>query len=127
MAEPLVHIDGYTPEGTLDIGDTVQLGTTVILVCRVTGIPYGVQTSYRWVCPNGPCNIGKGRNPRRIHKSYTLVLNIISFDDEGEYECTVTAGGVGRTNYSTSYRQNIARGKSLMTHSSDMCACVVQI
>ena len=92
MAEPLVHIDGYTPEGTLDIGDTVQLGTTVILVCTVTGIPYGVQTSYRWTCPNGPCSIGKGRNPNRKTYNDTLVINVISSNDEGEYTCEVTTG-----------------------------------
>ena len=80
-------IDGYTPEGTLDSGDTVQLGTTVILVCRVTGIPYGVQTSYRWTCPKTSCNIGEGENPNIKVVKNTLHLNPLEHSDTGWYTC----------------------------------------
>ena len=79
-----VLIDGYTHNTTLDSGDTVQLGTTVILVCSVTGIPYGVQTSYRWTCPHGICNIG----------SHILKIPLISTSDGGDYTCTVLADGI---------------------------------
>ena len=82
-----VLIDGYTHNTTLDYGDTVQLGTTVILVCRVTGIPYGVQTSYRWTCPHGICNIG----------SHILKIPLISTSDGGDYTCTVLADGINKS------------------------------
>ena len=75
VVDQSVCIDGYTHNTTLDSGDTVQLGTTVILVCTVTGIPYGVQTTYRWTCPHGTCDIG----------SHILKIPLISTSDEGNY------------------------------------------
>ena len=81
------YIDGYTHNATLDSGDTVQLGTTVILVCTVTGIPYGVQTSYRWTCPHGTCNSG----------SHILKIPLISTSDGGDYTCTVLADGINKS------------------------------
>ena len=98
-------IDGYTPEGALNYSDTVQLGKTVILVCRVSGIPYGVQTSYRWTCPNGTCNIGGGRNPNRKTYNDTLIINILSATDDGEYTCEVTTDSCGIIE--TMYRLNV--------------------
>ena len=59
------------------------MGKTVILVCRVSGIPYGVQTSYRWTCPNGRCNIG----------SHILKIPLISTSDGGHYTCSVMTNG----------------------------------
>ena len=85
--EPLVHIDGYAHNTTLDSGDTVQLGTTAILVCRVTGIPYGVQNSYRWTCPHGTCNSG----------SHILKIPLISTSNGGDYTCTVLADGINKS------------------------------
>ena len=82
-----VLIDGYTHNTTLDYDDTVQLGTTVILVCTVTGISYGVQTSYRWTCPHGTCNIG----------SHILKIPLISTSDGGTYTCTVLADGINKS------------------------------
>ena len=98
-------IDGYTPEGALNYSDTVQLGKTVILVCRVSGIPYGVQTSYSWTCPNGTCNIGKGRNPNRKTYNDTLIINILSATDGGEYTCEVTTDSCDIIE--TMYRLNV--------------------
>ena len=89
VADPLVHIDGYTHNTTLDSGDTVQLGTTVILVCTVTGIPYGVVNCIFWTCPNlqGPCNVGKN----------ILKIPLISTSDGGDYTCTVLADGINKS------------------------------
>ena len=87
VVDQSVCIDGYTHNTTLDSGETVQLGTTVILVCTVTGIPYGVQTSYRWTCPHGTCNIG----------SRILKIPLISTSDEGNYTCTVLADGISKS------------------------------
>ena len=100
-----VIIDGYTPEGALNYSDTVQLGKTVILVCRVSGIPYGVQTSYRWTCPNGTYNIGGGRNPNRKTYNDTLIINILSATDGGEYTCEVTTDSCDIIE--TKYRLNV--------------------
>ena len=87
----IVIIDGHrvktNSQGTLDSCDTVQLGTTVILVCTVTGIPYGVQTSYRWTCPNGPCYVG----------SHILKIPLVSTSDGGDYTCTVLADGINKS------------------------------
>ena len=89
-----VILDGYrvreTSQGTLAHTDTVQLGTTVILVCRASGIPYRVQTSYRWTCRHGPCNIG----------SQILKIAVISTSDGGDYACTVLADGKTSVNSS---------------------------
>ena len=87
VVDQSVCIDGYTHNTTLDSGETVQLGTTVILVCTVTRIPYGVQTSYRWTCPHGTCNIG----------SHILKIPLISTSDEGNYTCTVLADGISKS------------------------------
>ena len=86
-------IDGYTFSSTLNSPVTrVQpLGITVILVCRIGGIPHGLQTNYHWTCPNGPCQ-QTGYAGRKIN-SNIIAINITSTSDGGIYACTVTAEG----------------------------------
>ena len=87
-------IDGYTHNSTLTSGDSVPLGTQIILVCRVVGLPYGtpVPLSYTWICPNGPCEI-EGYYGRRVYNEHILVVNTTSLSDGGTYTCQVTATG----------------------------------
>ena len=85
-------IDGYTHNSTLTSGDSVPLGTQIILVCRVVGLPYGTPLSYNWTCPNGPCEV-EGYFGKAIHKGKILAVNTTAESDGGTYYCLpVTAG-----------------------------------
>ena len=71
---------------------TLPLGTNLILVCRLSGIPHGQQTTYTWTCPNTPCQ-QTGYAGRKINNNI-IAINTTSTSDGGTYTCTVTAGGV---------------------------------
>ena len=86
-----VVIDGYTVNSTLNSTATLPLGTTVILVCRLSGIPHGIQTNYHWTCPNGQCQ-QTGYAGRKINNNI-LAINITSTSDGGTYTCSVAAEG----------------------------------
>ena len=94
-------VDGYTHNSTLTSGDSVSLGTQLILVCRVVGLPYGTPLSYTWTCPNGPCEV-EGCYGRKIYNEHTLAVNTTSTSDGGTYTCQVTAmvGEVNKANFS---------------------------
>ena len=47
-------IDGYTVDSTQSSPASLPLGTALVLVCRVSGIPQR-QIKYNWTCPDGPC------------------------------------------------------------------------
>lgn len=83
-------IDGYSPKPYVDPTQPVPLNTTVILVCRVVGVPFGRVLEYAWTCPGEECNIGGGRHPNRKTLGDTIVVNVISLDDSGGYVCSVT-------------------------------------
>ena len=86
-------IDGYTHNSTLTSGDSVPLGTQIILVSRVVGLPYGTPLSYTWTCTNGyQCETDRS-HVRKIHSNHTLAINITSTLAEGTYSCQVTATG----------------------------------
>ena len=85
-------IDGYTHNSTLTSGDSVPLGTKIILVCRVVDLPYGTPLSYTWTCPNGPCEV-EGYYGRKVYNEYILAVNTTSTSDGGTYTCQVTATG----------------------------------
>ena len=85
-------IDGYTHNSTLTSGDSVPLGTQLILVCQVVGLPYGTQLSYTWICPNGPCEL-EGDYGRKVYNEHILAVNTTSTSDGGTYTCQVTATG----------------------------------
>ena len=120
---PNVVIDGYTVNSTLGSPATLPLGTTVILVCRLSGIPHGLQTNYHWTCPNGPCQ-QTGYAGRKINNNI-IAINIISISDGGTYACNVTAEGreasqqfqlnvTGKCKYST------AHNTALLNTNSDL-------
>ena len=85
-------VNGYTHNSTLTSGDSVPLGTQIILVCRVVGLPYGTSLSYTWTCPNGPCEV-EGYYGRKVYNEHTLAVNTTSTSDGGTYTCQVTATG----------------------------------
>ncbi len=94
-----VVIDGYTHNSTLTSGDSVPLGTQVILVCRVVGLPYGTPLNYTWTCPNGDCvsKVADGSDPynygRKIYNDSILAVNTTNINYGGTYTCQVTARG----------------------------------
>ena len=89
---PNVVIDGYTNSRSILTSLATQpLGSTVILVCRVSGIPHGLQANYHWTCPHGPCQ-QTGYVGRKINNNI-IAINITSANDGGKYTCTVTAKG----------------------------------
>ena len=87
-----VVIDGYTVNSTLNSPATLPLGITLILVCRLSGIPHGQQTTYTWTCPNTPCQ-QTGYAGRKINNNI-IAINTTSTSGGERYTCTVTAGGM---------------------------------
>ena len=87
-----VVIDGYTHNNILTAGDSVPLGTQIILVCQVVGLPYGTPLSYTWTCSNGPCE-AEGEYGRKVFNEHILAVNTTSTSDGGAYTCQVTATG----------------------------------
>jgi len=87
-----VIIDGYRHNSPLTSGDSVPLGTQIILVCRVVGLPYGTPLNYTWTCPNGPCEV-EGYYGRKVYNEHILAVNTTSRRDRGMYTCQVTATG----------------------------------
>ena len=113
---PNVVIDGYTVNSTLNYTATLPLGTTLILVCRISGIPHGLQTNYNWTCPNGPCQ-RTGYDGRKINNN-SIAINITSTSDGGTYTCNVTAQGRGD---SKQFQLNVT-GQCLQVHiTSTVC------
>ena len=96
---PTVVIDGYTHNSTLISRDSIPLGTQLILVCQVVGLPYGTPLSYTWTCPNGPCEV-EGYYGRRVYNEQILAVNTTSTSDGGTYTCQVTATGRQEANRS---------------------------
>ena len=84
-----MQINGYRHNTTLTSGDSVPLGTQVILVCRVVGLPYGTPLNYTWTCPNGPCEV-EGYYGRNVYNERILAVNTTSTSDGGTYTCQVT-------------------------------------
>ena len=96
-----VVIDAY-PNTTM-----VEQGTTLILVCRVVGVPSTSVLSYQWTCPGGYCDAG-AVDPEwaaRIQQGNILVVNVRRANgDNGAYTCTVMANTqqVGTATYTLS-------------------------
>jgi hypothetical protein len=108
---PKVVIDGYTVSSTLNSTATLPLGTTLILVCRLSGIPHGQQTTYTWTCPNTPCQ-QTGYAGRKINNNI-IAINTTSTSDGGTYTCTVTAGGIEA---SQQFLLNVAGGAAVHSY-----------
>ena len=87
-----VLIDGYTHGSTLTSGVSVPLGTQIILVCQIAGLPYGTPLSYTWTCQNGPCEV-EGDYGGKVYNEHILAVNTTSTSDGGTYTCQVTATG----------------------------------
>ena len=98
---PAVVIDGYT-YNTLISGGSVPLGTQLILVCQVVGLPYGTPLSYNWTCPNEPCELERHYG-RKVYNEHVLAVNTTSTSDGGTYTCQVTATGGQEANGSFTF------------------------
>ena len=90
-----VVIDGYTHNSILTSGDSVPLGTQIILVCRVVGLPYGTPLSYTWTCLGFPHEQCEAENfyARTFYNKHILAVNITFTLAGGTYTCQVTATG----------------------------------
>ena len=80
----------------------VEQGTTLVLVCRVVGVPSTTVLSYQWTCPGGSCDAG-AVDPEwaaKIQQDNILVVNVRNGSDSGDYTCRVMANEqVGTTSY----------------------------
>ena len=75
----------------------VEQGTTLVLVCRVVGVPSTTVLSYQWTCPGGSCDAG-AVDPEwaaRIQQGNILVVNVRNGMDNSNWTCTVVAVGEG--------------------------------
>ena len=90
-----VVIDGYTHISILTSGDSVPLGTQIILVCRVVGLPYGTPLSYTWTCLGFPHEQCESANDygRKFYSKHILADNTMFTLAGGTYTCQVTATG----------------------------------
>ena len=120
--EENVVIDGYTVDSTQSSPASLPLGTALVLVCRVSGIPQK-QIKYNWTCPDGPCE-RPGYAGRKVVNGNILAVNITSDSDGGTYTCEVSRkeadGG-----YSQNYTLNVSgqyTQQCIYTH-KDICTC----
>ena len=81
-------IDGYTVDSTQSSPASLPLGTALVLMCRVSGIPQR-QIKYNWTCPDGPCERPDYLG-RKVVNGNILAVNITSDRDEGTYTCEVS-------------------------------------
>ena len=82
-----VVIDAYPNNAT------VEQGTTLVLVCRVVGVPSTTLLSYEWTYPGGSCDAG-AVDPEwaaKVQQGNILVVNMRNGKDTGNYTCTVMA------------------------------------
>ena len=128
-----VVIDAYTHNSTLTSGDTVLLGTQLILVCQVVGLPYGMKLchsrghtttattplSFAWNCPAGYCVIAEIKSRRFYKNNFILAITTISTTYSGTYTCQVADASGQKAN--GSFTLNIAAGKH---HSVCSTKCV---
>ena len=91
----------------------MQQGDTVILVCRVVGVPSTTVLSYEWTCPGGYCDAG-GVDPEwaaRIQQGNILVVNVRrQSENNGVYNCTVQANA-----------QQVGTAMYTVTVASELC------
>ena len=83
-----VVIDGYTVDSVESSPALLPLGTALVLVCRVSGIPQR-QIKYNWTCPDDPCERPRSLG-RKVVNSNILAVNITSDSDGGTYTCEVS-------------------------------------
>ena len=81
-------VDGYTVNSTQTSPASLPLGTALVLVCRVSGIPQR-QIKYNWTCPDGLCE-RPGYAGRKVVNGNILAVNITSDSDGGTYTCEVS-------------------------------------
>ena len=69
----------------------MELGATLVLVCRVVGLPSTTVLSYQWTCPGGSCDAG-AVDPEwaaKVQQDNILVVNVRRHDDGGSYNCII--------------------------------------
>ena len=96
----------------------VEQGTTLVLVCRVVGVPSTTVLSYQWTCPGGSCDAG-AVDPEwaaRIQQGNILVVNVRNGSDSGDYTCTVVAVREGT--------QPVGAGSYSLTVTCELCSCM---
>ena len=98
-------IDGYTVDSTQSSPASLPLGTALVLLCRVSGIPQR-QIKYNWTCPDGPCE-RPGHVGRKVVNDNILAVNITSKSDGGTYTCEVS-GEEADGGYNQNYTLNIS-------------------
>jgi hypothetical protein len=108
QSSPEVVIDGYTFDSVHPSPATLELGATLVLVCRVSGIPQHFPIAYQWTCPNGPC-ISNSYQGRSITGGNILKVNITSTNDSGIYTCGVSSNQLVNI-YQQNYTLNITGG-----------------
>ena len=117
-----VVIDAY-PNTVL-----LEQGTTLILVCRVVGVPSTTVLRYQWTCPGGYCDAG-AVDPEwaaRIQLGNILVVNIRNGSDNGAYTCTVVGEASTQQVGSAIYTLTVASKLCIFheqLHMSKLCCC----
>ena len=98
-------IDGYSIDSTQSSPASLPLGTALVLVCRVSGIPQR-QIKYNWTCPDGPCERPEYVG-RKVVNGNIVAVNITSDRDGGTYTCEVSRDETDEA-YSLNYTLNVS-------------------
>ena len=92
---------------------TVEQGTTLVLVCRVVGVPSTTVLSYQWTCPGGSCDAG-AVDPEwaaKIQQGNILVVNVRNASgDDGDYTCSAMTN-----------TEQVANATYTLTVASELC------
>ena len=82
-----------------DNGGNVELGSRIVIVCRVVGVTAGTQLTYSWTCPESD-----GCDAREYRRTNGNILELDTFGNNflrflSTFTCIVTIGG---SNYTAS-------------------------
>ena len=102
-----VLIDAY-PNTT-----QVSQGTTVVMVCHVSGVPSDTTVTYQWNCPNYGCDArglqSIGNIVSRREEGNMIAIDVVNDTDSGNYTCNVCSSG--RSLGSATYRISNVEGE----------------
>ena len=75
----------------------VSQGTTVVMVCHVSGVPSDTMVTYQWSCPNYGCGArglqSDGNIVSRNEEGNMITIDVVNGTDSGNYTCNVRSSG----------------------------------
>ena len=106
LCQLAVSLDVYP-----DNGGNVEMGSRIVIVCRVVGVTAGTQLTYSWTCPES-----EGCDAREYRRTNGNILELDTFGYTfsrffSTFTCTVNIGG---SNYTASKNYSAYSGMCVM-------------